>query len=215
MDLPSIFFNTFLQILVQFWWLIPIPIILVFLQSPYFKGKVGERRVKSASSRLDPTKYTIFHDVTLPTSDGTTQIDHIIISRKGIFVIETKNYSGWIFGSEKNRFWTQVIYKTKNKFQNPLFQNYKHIKTLQSLLQLPLHYFHSVIVFADDSTFKTKLPENIIKDYQLNNYISRFEQVHLDDQQVTDVRCKIEDHRLQQGFKTNQKHIQNLSKNRR
>ena len=214
MDLPSVLFNSIIQILVKFWWLIPVLFILGFLQSSYFKGKVGERRVKSASSRLDSNQYTIFHDVTLPTADGTTQIDHIIISEQGIFVIETKNYSGWIFGSEKNRFWTQVIYKTKNKFQNPLFQNYKHIKTLQGLLQLPLQYFHSVVVFADDSTFKIQLPANIIKDYQLNNCISRFEETLLDAQQVIDARCKIEDHRLQPGFKTNQEHIQNLSKNR-
>ncbi|ACV27163.1 nuclease-related domain-containing protein [Kangiella koreensis] len=214
MDLLSVLFNSAWQILIHFWWLFPIIMFLGFLQSPYIKGKVGERRVKSVSSRLDPNQYTIFHDVTLPTTNGTTQIDHIIISRQGIFVIETKNYSGWIFGSEKSRFWTQVIYKAKNKFQNPLLQNYKHIKTLQKLLQLPIHYFHSVIVFADDSKFKTQLPANIIKDYQLKNYISRFEENLLDAQQVIDIRCKVEDNRLQQGFRTNQAHIQNLSKDK-
>ncbi|WP_417446106.1 nuclease-related domain-containing protein [Kangiella sp.] len=211
MDLPSVFFNNFLQILVQLWWLIPVLFILGFLQSPYIKGKAGERRVKSASSRLDPSRYTIFHDVTLSTHDGTTQIDHIIISRQGIFVIETKNYSGWIFGSEKDRFWTQVIYKNKNKFQNPLFQNYKHIKVLRDLLQLPIQYFHSVIVFADNSAFKTSLPANIIRDYQLNNYISRFDDVLLKDSQLFEVRCKIEDNKLPAGARTNRIHRNNLS----
>lgn len=211
MDLPSVLFNSIFQTLVQLWWVFPLAIFLGFLKSPYFKGKVGERRVKSASSRLDPNQHTIFHDVTLPTGDGTTQIDHVIISRQGIFVIETKNYSGWIFGSEKSRFWTQVIYKTKNKFQNPLLQNYKHIKTLQDLLQLPFHYFHSVIVFADNSTFKTSLPANIIKDYQLNNYISRFDDVLLNDSQLFEVRCKIEDNKLPAGARTNRVHRNNLS----
>ena len=91
--------------------------------------------------------YHLIKNVTFPTEDGTTQIDHVIVSIYGIFVIETKNYKGWIFGREKQKEWTQQIYKTKNKFQNPLRQNYKHTKTLEKLLNLSDKEIYSVIVF--------------------------------------------------------------------
>lgn len=204
--------NLLSQIFSQFWWFIPLFLLIAVYKSSYFKGWAGERRVKSVTQQLDPDSYTIFHDVTLPTSSGTTQIDHIIISSQGIFVIETKNYSGWIFGSENSSYWTQVIYKNKNKFQNPLRQNYKHIKTLQVLTQLPFNIFHSVIVFAGDATFKTNLPRNVIKQHNLKKYLQEFNETALTEQQVYQVRCQIEDNRLERGFKTNQQHIRNLSK---
>lgn len=200
------------QIIANYWWLLLLIFILGFLKSTSFKGWAGERRVKTITLQLDPDSYTIFHDVTLPTSTGTTQIDHIIISTHGIFVIETKNYSGWIFGTENSSYWTQVIYKNKNKFQNPLRQNYKHIKTLQTITQLPFSIFHSVIVFAGDATFKTDLPRNVIKQHNLKKYLQEFNEAVLTEQQIYQVRCQIEDNRLERGFKTNQQHIRNLSK---
>lgn len=204
--------NLLSQIFSQSWWFIPLFLLIAVFKSSYSKGWAGERRVKSITLQLDPDNYTIFHDVTLPTPTGTTQIDHIIISTHGIFVIETKNYFGWIFGSEKSSYWTQVIYKNKNKFQNPLRQNYKHIKTLQQLTQLPFNFFHSVIVFAGDATFKTDLPSNVIKQHSLKKYLQGFNEIVLTEQQIYQVRCQIEDSRLERGFKTNQQHVRNLKK---
>lgn len=200
------------HIIANYWWLLLLIFFLGVLKSATFKGWAGERRVKSVTLQLDPYSYTIFHDVTLPTPTGTTQIDHIIISTHGIFVIETKNYSGWIFGSQNSSYWTQVIYKNKNKFQNPLRQNYKHIKTLQELTQLPFNAFHSVIVFAGDATFKTDLPKNVIKQHNLKKYLQEFNEAVLTKEQIYQIRCQVEDSRLECGFKTNQQHVRNLKK---
>ena len=63
------------------------------------------------------------HNVILPGRDGTTQIDHVVVSIYGLFVIETKNMDGWIFGSAEQRTWRQQFFKKKFKFQNPLRQN--------------------------------------------------------------------------------------------
>ncbi len=74
----------------------------------------------------------MLNDLTLPDGEGaTTQIDHLLLSPFGVFVIETKNYKGWIFGSERQKQWTQKIYKKSFKFQNPIHQNYKHMKVLE------------------------------------------------------------------------------------
>lgn len=212
MDAAQVLTSSLIQALSQYWWLFLLIFLVGFLKSASFKGWAGEKRVKNVTLQLDPDYYTIFHDVTLPTPTGTTQIDHIIVSTFGVFVVETKNYSGWIFGSEKSSYWTQVIYKNKNKFQNPLRQNYKHIKTLKELTQLPYNIFHSVIVFAGDATFKTDLPRNVIRQHDLQKYLQQFNEAVLTEQQIYQVRCQIEDSRLERGFKTNQQHIRNLSR---
>ena len=117
----------------KLWWVIPIIFILGIFKTPWFKGLFGEALVKlSAKISLPASTYHPFHNVTLPTPDGTTQIDHIFVSPYGIFVVETKNMKGWIFGSEKQSQWTQKIFKQTFKFQNPLRQNYKHVKALEA-----------------------------------------------------------------------------------
>jgi hypothetical protein len=83
------------------WWLIPLAILAGVVGSPVFKGYVGELLVRLAARlRLDKATYHRVDNVTLPTPDGTTQIDHVIVSRCGAFVLETKNMRGWIFGGE-------------------------------------------------------------------------------------------------------------------
>ena len=133
MDLTSIIY----LMISKLWFLIPLAIIAAILKSAWFKGVVGEFIVNvSAKLFLDKKQYHLIKNVTLPTEDGSTQIDHIIVSKYGVFVVETKNMKGWIFGSPNQKTWTQKIYKHSSKFQNPLHQNYKHIKTLESLLGL-------------------------------------------------------------------------------
>ncbi|WP_143158019.1 nuclease-related domain-containing protein [Rubritalea squalenifaciens] len=110
--------QTLLHQLLGYWHLIGIVFIIILLKgifsSPSVKGWWGELQVTSFGlKRLDPAIYKVFNDIYLPRPDGkgTTQIDHLVISRFGLFVIETKNYGGWIFGSENQRQWTQQIYK--------------------------------------------------------------------------------------------------------
>ncbi|MEC2745716.1 nuclease-related domain-containing protein, partial [Bacillus cereus] len=80
--------------------LIPLNIV-VKKHVPKWKGKAGEKLVKRILSKLDSQSYCVLHDVTVNTEYGdTTQIDHIVIAETGVFVIETKNYEGWIYGSE-------------------------------------------------------------------------------------------------------------------
>ncbi len=154
---------------------------------PSLKGRVGEGAVNLlASKRLDPKTYHLITDLTLPSRHGTTQIDHLIVSRYGIFVIETKMYKGWIYGGEDDARWTQVIYKKKQRFQNPLRQNFKHIKTLAELTNLPLEVFRSVIVFVGDSTFKTQMPNNVMHIGHFIKYIQSYMCEPLSAEQVAD-----------------------------
>jgi len=67
--------------------------------------------------------------------------------------------------------WTQKIYKHSDKFQNPLHQNYKHVKTLEQLLGLNDGQVYSLVVFVGDSTFKTAMPENVTYGFGYIRYI--------------------------------------------
>ena len=173
-------------------------IFLLFLlvgayrRSPTVKGARGERRIKSVLARkLPSSEYNIFNDITLPSSYGPTQIDHIVVSRYGVFVIETKNYTGWIFGDAKSRQWTQVVFNEKNRFMNPLRQNYKHTKAVESFFSLGPKYVHSVVVFAGDAKFKTNFPANVIHRGDLYPYIRSKRELLLDTAHVRDIAQKL------------------------
>lgn len=95
------------------------------------EGKKGERSVASTLASLEEDGYIVMNDLMFRDGNYTTQIDHMVISVHGIFVIETKNYQGWITGNVNKDYWTQNIWGKKYSFYNPIFQNNNHIKFLR------------------------------------------------------------------------------------
>ena len=204
-------FSPLIQVLLSFWYLIPILFIISLIKTPWFKGIVGEFIINLfATWKLDKDVYHLIKNVTLPTDAGTTQIDHIIVSIYGVFVVETKNLKGWIFGSPNQKMWTQKIYKHTNQFQNPLHQNYKHTKSLQSLLNLEDSQVHSVIVFIGDSEFKTPMPDNVTFGMGYIRYIESKTVAVLTPKQVVEVTNAIEDGRLARTFRNHREHVRHV-----
>ena len=126
------------------------------------KGVLGEHVAsKSADKALSGSNSFSMRDVYLPWPDGrTAQIDQIIIVDSGIYVLEVKNYKGWIFGNEKNQYWTQVLTtgirgeSSRNRFYNPIKQNTTHISCIRKCIRDYKVPIHSVIVFSDEAEFK-------------------------------------------------------------
>ncbi|MFW8630770.1 NERD domain-containing protein [Vibrio natriegens] len=199
-------FEAFLNVLVQVWYLVPLLLIVSVFKSRWLKGVFGEFLVNRLLSKLPESDYTLIKDVTLPTSDGTTQVDHIVVSKYGIFVVETKNMKGWIFGSARQKQWTQKIYRHSSKFQNPLHQNYKHIKALETLLGCSEEHLHSVIVFIGDSTFKTEMPPNVTYARGSIRYIQQFNEVVFSDKDYARLTESINQIKLKRGVITDLKH---------
>ena len=199
------------QVVGALWYLIPIIILVIVLKSAWFKGVTGEFIVNVlARMFLDKHVYHLIKNVTLPTEDGTTQIDHIIVSRYGVFVVETKNMKGWIFGNPDQKTWTQKIYKHSTNFQNPLHQNYKHLKSLESLLGLNDQQVHSLVVFVGDSTFKTEMPENVTYGWGYVRYIKSKKLLVLSEAGVDVIVNKIGAGMLTPSFKTNREHVKHV-----
>ncbi|EGR1976108.1 NERD domain-containing protein [Vibrio parahaemolyticus] len=199
-------FEAFLNVLVQVWYLVPLLLIVSVFKSRWLKGVFGEFLVNRLLSKLPESDYTLIKDVTLPTSDGTTQVDHIVVSKYGIFVVETKNMKGWIFGSARQKQWTQKIYRHSSKFQNPLHQNYKHIKALETLLGCSEEHLHSVVVFIGDSTFKTEMPPNVTYARGSIRYIQQFNDVVFSYNDYARLTESINRLKLKRGVITDLKH---------
>lgn len=207
-------YSPILNVVFKLWWFVPFILILGIFNTPWAKGLVGETLVKfSAKTSLPAPTYISFHNVTLSTPDGTTQIDHIFVSAYGIFVVETKNMKGWIYGGENKPYWTQKIFKNSFTFQNPLRQNYKHVKALEAALNIPPDSIHSIVVFTGESTFKTPMPANVTRGTGYIRYIKSFNTPVLSDSEIRTAATRIKEGRLVPSRETHRKHVQQL-KNR-
>jgi hypothetical protein len=144
----------------SYFFLLIVLAVALALKSPYLKGYIGEMIVNNQLKKLDPNNYILLKDALLTKKDGkTTQVDHIVVSIFGLFVIETKNYQGWIFGSEKSQYWTQVIYKRKEKFFNPIKQNKGHVNAIRDLIEEPSIPINSIIAFSNSCKLKLEPTE--------------------------------------------------------
>lgn len=141
------------------------------------QGENAERCVSYWLHNLGQGFY-VFDNILINTPKGTTQIDHIVISIYGIFVIETKSHKGYIVGDIADKYWSQFVYygsfQKRNSLYNPVCQNTGHIRALSRLLGLNFSFFENVVVFTNPYvSLDFRLPSNVIYLNQLYEYISR------------------------------------------
>lgn len=180
----------------------------------YSSQNRGELLVRKAiQKQFHSPYYHLLNHITLKHGDSTTQIDHILVSIYGVFVIETKNYKGWIFANAKHQTWTQVLFKAKFKFQNPIHQNHRHVAAVRELLDfLPQEAVKSVVVFSGDAEFKTDMPNSVFTLPMLIEYLSSCTEELLSLNRVQFSVGRIETARLEISGKTDVEHIQALQK---
>jgi len=142
--------------------------------------------------------YHHFRKIILPTSRGSSEIDHLIVSPFGLFVIENKKRSGWIFGDENNRYWTAVHFRRKYQFQNPLHQNFGHVKALEEVLGINASKIHAAVVFRGRFRFKTPVPNNVFL-RSCASWVGGKREVLLEDAEVDRVLYVLE-HSRKTGF---------------
>ncbi|MFJ5764019.1 nuclease-related domain-containing protein [Lysinibacillus sp. NPDC093210] len=121
------------------------------------KGRYGEyltsRIIEKYALKSHKQLFNVY--IQKKNSNDWTEVDLVFIDRTGLYVIESKNYSGWIFGNENQSQWTQTMPNNKKfKFYNPIRQNATHIRAIQNFLGLPDEALHSVIVFSERCQLK-------------------------------------------------------------
>ena len=177
-------FGTF--ILVFFITLIVLLIISTILSTPRVKGAIGEKRVAKRLNKV-AAKYKgkVINDVIVQGEDGkTSQIDHILFTPYMIYVIETKNYAGRLYGSDGDQYWTQVLAygHTKNKLYNPVKQNMTHIFRLKEVLGKNCHMESVVVIVSGNLSYINSKHVYSLKD--LKHLIKDEEHVLFTDDQL-------------------------------
>ena len=108
---------------------------------------------------------------------GTTQIDFVLVSAFGLFIVEAKNYTGWVFGSAEQPRWTVSLPGgRKFQFQNPTRQNFKHVCVLSEKTGVPRNLIFPVVAFGEDAEFKTEMPPNVVHFRGVAPYVMGFRQ---------------------------------------
>ena len=174
------------------------------------KGWFGESMGAAAQWLfLDEHTYRSINNVTLNARGGTTQIDHVIVSRFGLFVVETKNIDGWIFGDERSAQWTVVKFGRKYRIQNPLRQNYRHTRAIGEFLQVEDKAIHSVVMFWGECEFKTPMPSNVLRSGYCS-HIESFNEAIFTDPQVADMVDALKSGMLPKTWATRREHVASL-----
>lgn len=205
-----------MQFITPFLFILLIALIIYFAwyNSPKQKGKRGEEKVYKILLEL-PDDYHIFNDVILDTGKGTTQIDHIVVSKYGVFAIETKNYRGEIYGNDDQEYWKQIIvtevtyrrnpfktytYVTKNQLYNPVKQSLAHVyaikQKLKNLSWLPIV---PIVVFCGNAYLKkVETKYHVIYDDELIDTIQKYKTARLSDSDVQEVINKLALHNMRE-----------------
>ncbi|KEO82622.1 NERD domain-containing protein [Tumebacillus flagellatus] len=185
------------------------------------KGVIGEKLVRKELSRLDGVAYRSLHNLLLPRhqhepgqQDKTTQIDHVIVSLYGIFVLETKDYGGTIYGDDRRAQWTQYLGSKKSNFKNPLHQNYGHVQALKHLLhdmgEIKMFNF---VVFTGRAKLKIETAEDtdgeIFSVLELHRAIAKYKQPVLTPVQVAQIEERLKAANLDNRH-TRKQHVQTI-----
>ncbi len=185
-------------------------------------GKTGEYRIFAELQNMTSDVFKVFFNLYVPKEDGSTsEVDAVCVYPKGIVVIESKFYSGWIFGDEKQQYWTQTIYHKRSRFLNPIIQNKGHIKSLSNYLNIPADCFYSMIVFSNGVEMKTEVPKTsdycVISRNQLKEeIISHFSaKERIWSNEETAAICKRISNLTNADEEIKAKHIQNIRNNHR
>lgn len=156
-------------------------------------GLQGENMMRhSLEDHLDAKEYVIMHDVMLPGTDGVpTQIDHLVISRYGVFVIEMKNWVGNIYANERT--WVKYTGKRQQNLESPLRQNYRHVKTIADQLNIPEGLIHGMVAVSHRAKFMGSMPKDVYFFMQVPYIIRNFTEPCIKDSQVPEIAAAIQE----------------------
>jgi restriction system protein len=175
------------------------------------KGWMGEQKTKLAQTLFLGEEYHVFNNIIIKSASISTQIDHIIVSKYGIFVVETKNRDGWIYGKADDEKWIETFYKNKYQFQNPLHQNNLHTRILAEFLGIDRRKIHSLVVFWGKCQFKTPMPENVLNN-KCTGYIKSKKQILLTDNEVGEICTELQNVKNNTNFLSGWHHVRALKK---
>jgi len=170
------------------------------------KGQEGEEEVWRILARLPREEYIVLNDVLLPAGKHTAQLDHVVVSLYGIFVIESKNYQGKIYGTRSSEKWSQYVDGEEYNFRNPIKQNTGHVIAVKRMTHLSDDFIIPLVVFTGSATLKVLDCDEVIYDGMLYETIRSYRDIILTPEQMK-YYARIIDERLEENAVTKSAHI--------
>jgi len=178
-------------------WIVPLVLLIVFLSSPRFRGDIAQTRVRRIlATGLEKNRYTVFNNITFPSGGGTVHIDHLVISRFGIFVIKSLYVKGSISGGEFQDRWKLHHWGRITRIDNPMHRNKLQVDALQKILQAPSRSFHPMVVLVGQKGFNSSMPERVLPPENLLAYLRKRTQQKLDGEQADQLIKTVETTRI-------------------
>lgn len=179
-------------------WIGPLLLLIVLLGSPRFRGDIAERRVRRIlRAGLEPSRYTVFDDVVLPHGGGTVRIDHLVVSKTGLFVILSDYAPGQVSGTAVQERWKRRHFGRDTRFDNPVHRVRVQAEALAAALACPLTVVQPLVVLVGAGGFRGTPPPEVVFPEKLIGRIRRAGQPLLDGEQVARALRGIETARLQ------------------
>ena len=185
-------------------------IVIMIFRRRKIELNQGEIEVNEVLEKIKG--YKLLSNVMIKRESGTSQIDHILIGKKGVFVIETKDYNGKIYGDQYSKYWMQKLNGRKNTFYNPIRQNYGHIKALEEMLDRK-DIFISLIVFTNKSNIKKiKAEVPVIQVKKLKRFIKKYKSdIYLSKDEISEIYNSINKKNIISN-RAIKKHVKKLKK---
>lgn len=169
-------------------------VVLIFWRSRHWKtrGEIGELAVAKRLKKLPQEQYKVINDLLLQNNGYSSQIDHVVISPYGIFVIETKNYTGDIYGGANSEMWTQNIYGSKSEFRNPIWQNQGHITAIKKVIGEKYHpMYHNIVLFSENANVRVDRSLEVYNFRKIVPIIEGYTEIVLTQAAVDDIYAKL------------------------
>ncbi len=163
-----------------FWVFIVICLLIIIFNKKIYRtivGNAGEHWVKERLDKLSKDVYYVLNDIMIEVNGKTSQIDHIVVSQYGIFVIETKQYNGYFTGNKYDKKWVRHLGKKKIYYNNPIRQNYGHIKNLCKLLNVPENIVFNIVCIPSQAKLNIENDGEITRYYTINQKILSYDKV--------------------------------------
>lgn len=173
-------------------------------------GWFGEYWVKQELKKLPRDRYRIINDVLLRSGDRTCQIDHVVVSPHGIFVIETKQYNGFFVGGKYDKKWTMYAGKKKYYYENPIRQNYGHCMIIKELLKLDDSNVFNIVCIPSNAKLRIKHDGELTRNTTIVKKILSYQKEVI--KSYDEIFSKLEKLNIKDK-NVRKQHIQNIKKN--
>ena len=155
------------------------------------KGAEGEKAVAREIKRHHSG--SLLNDIILLNNNSYCQIDHILVTNSAVYVIETKNYSGYILGSEEGTRWTVMYGKSKYGLYSPLKQNETHVNRIRKLIGNEVRVI-PIVIFTDE---RCKFASKINGVYTLDEFKRQYNKI------IKEYKVKIDKNKIYKTIKSN------------